>query len=506
MSYILRPHQEKNREELSDEFTRHRAVLLVAECGYGKGCITADIIERVSAKGKYVLFLVYGKDRVGDMHDRVTRLGIPHGVLMGGVGRERWHKVQVASSSTVFRMEHKPRADLVVVDETHLSMSPTFRAVLDCYPDSRILGLTATPVFGNNRPLGKASGGIYESMVKGPGVNQLIREGYLVGSRVFAPDPPEGMRRIKKKKNGEFDENEGAAIADKPKVIGDVVEHYRKHGAGRKAAIFGFHQKHAFDIAEAFRAAGFNWAYVDASTPEGDICTPGTRKFIWHQYDHGDLLGISNCNVASVGWDHSVCKYLGFASKTSSFQLFRQRLGRGSRPHKGFDDFVVVDHCGGLWEFPEEHRYFESEIDWQLDRELKRYARDVDDEAALSVRRCPKCYFTFRSGASRVCPSCGFEIPLKLRKIEEEDGDLPEVKKTITAPPAQKKPVKAYSENEKWALFKELRDAARLGSRSENWISITFSRTVGHFPPKHWWMPNPREQKEILNAMDRGEY
>src|SRR6185312_7200947 len=102
-------------------------------------------------------------------------------------------------------------------------------------------------------------------------------------------------------------------------------------------------------------------------TPDGDIHTPGTRKFIWHQYDHGDLQGISSCNVISIGWDHSICKALLLCGKTSSLPLYHQRLGRGSRPHSGHDHFRVHDHTGNLFEFVDVGPFFESEIDWQLD-------------------------------------------------------------------------------------------------------------------------------------------
>lgn len=448
MSFELRQDQTTVLADVRHELRTLRSCLIVASCGWGKGVVTTKIIENALARDRHVLFLVKYRDRVNDMHERVSKLGVNHGVLMGSHRRERWHQVQVGSVDTVHRLEKRPPADLVIIDECHLGLSPTFRSVLDAYPQSKILGLTATPMLGNGRPLGAKSGGIFESMVLGPSVTTLIKDGHLVGSRVLAPPIPEGLAGLRKKKTGEFDEEQGAAICDNAKVIGDIVDHYKRYASDRKAVVFGFNQKHAFDIAESFRAAGLNWAYVDALTPDGDIHTPGTRKFFWHQYDHGDLVGISSCQTISIGWDHSIAKCLIFASKTSSLPLFHQRLGRGSRPHPGFDHFRVHDHTGNLREFEDRNAsFFESEIDWQLDAPV----RVREGAAATKVTTCNRpvvasptslfnfkgevsqdgkhllpCFGSFPAGPDH-CPYCGIPLEVRAREVQQEEGELQEV-------------------------------------------------------------------------------
>lgn len=501
MSFTLRPHQAFDLDCVRAELRRVRSCMLVAACGYGKGVITTKIIG--STGRHHVLFLVHGRDRVNDMHDRLTRLGISHGVLMGDRKRDSSQRVQVASSDTVHRMQYKPKAGLIIIDECHLAMSPTFRAVLDEYPGAKILGLTATPALGNGSALGLASGGVFESMVVGPSVKQLVSEGYLVGSRHFRPPPTAEMAGLKKKKTGEFDENHGAAIADNTKVIGDIVAHWKRYSSDRKTLSFGFHQAHAFHIAEQFRAAGVNWAYVDAKTSDA------TRKFLWEQYDHGDLVGISSCQTISIGWDHSICKSLILASKTASFPLYHQRLGRGSRPHPGFSDFLVLDHCGNIYEHAEKGPFFESDIQWALDGEAV-----VAGDKAGRVSTCKTpvrvppagvpdsftgpvedgwllpCFGGFDPGPKQ-CPFCGIPLVVTAREIKQAAGELEEVTEAV----------RQESEGmlRKKARYFELTEVAAARGYKPGYPAMAFKNEFGFWPAKGW----KQQVTEARNHEDR---
>lgn len=499
----LRPYQHKMLDDARNELRTHRSVVIQSECGSGKGTCTAVIVQGALKKKKNVLFLVHGRDRVNDFSERVTNLGIPHGVLMGGTKRERWHPVQVASSDTVYRMQHKPKAEIIAIDECHLAMSKSFREVLDAYPDAKLIGLSATPELGNKKTLGVQSGGIFESMVRGPSVTELIKDGFLVGSRVLAPSPPTALAGLKKKK-GEFDQEQGAAICDTSKVIGDVVEHWKRHSPDRKTAAFCFSQKHAWDVAESFRAAGINWAYVDADTPDGDIHTPFTRKFYWHQMDHGDLVGVSSVDTIRIGWDRAVCKTLLILSKTTSFPRFRQTLGRGSRPYNGYDYFLVLDHTASLYEFTDRGPFFESEVDWALDGEVKCAS---EKDAAQRVSQCKRpvavpdtgvpswfrgelsrdrkymlcCYGTFPPGPDS-CPYCGIPLEVQERKIEVEEGEL----KELTLEDRERMEAEIRGTSERKTFYLDLVKLQVAKNYKPGYAFVCFKSRYGHPPPKGW--------------------
>lgn len=477
----LRPCQEKNVQEMREALREHQSVILVAPCGYGKGTVISYIVNRAVERGLRVIFGVHGKALVNDMSQRVARLGIKHGVLMGSRRRERWHPVQVASVDTWHRMEHAPKANIIIADECHMSLSPTWRKTIEQYPEAKLIGCTATPIRLDKQGLGKRSGGLFDSMVLGPTEQELIDDGYLVGSRVLAPPPPADLGGLKKTA-GEFNSKQQAAVCDKAKVIGDIVEHWRRHAAGRKTAVFGVDQAHANHIAEQFRQSGVNWAYVDADTPDEE------REKIWKDLDapSGNLMGVSSVGCISVGWDHPIVSCIIAARKTASLGLWRQMLGRGSRTYPGKDHFLVLDHVGNThYHFP--YGMFEDPVDWQLDGEAVRVSMA---EKADSVTTCKRpatvdgvlrlpCYATFRTGPTE-CPYCGIPLVKEARKIESVAGELAEILRS------QMPKAESSFMAERRKLYQEFEDTAHLKGYKPGWAALQFHNKTGMWPKREW--------------------
>lgn len=481
----LRPYQQIALDQLRAEVSAGRNPVLVAPCGSGKGSLIATIVHRATERGHSVIFAVHGKSLVVDMSERIGKLNIPHGVLMGGEKRKRWHSVQVASIDTLHRMPHPPKASLIICDEAHMSLSPTWRKTLDRYPDARFIGMTATPIRLDGKGLGKKTGGLFDSMVMGPSETDLIKLGYLVGSRVLAPPAPD-MGGVKKTA-GEFNQKQLATVCDKVKLIGDIVSHWKKHASGMKTAAFGVDQAHARHITESFQAAGIQWAYVDANTQQDE------RARIWKDLDHGSLMGVSSVGCISVGWDHPVVSCLISARPTASLGLWKQMLGRGSRPYPGKTHFLVLDHSGNT------HRHdpyglFEDAVEWTLDGQA---IKPGDEKKPPSVSTCkhayrwadfrhdpPKiehglqmpCYYTFKAGP-RECPSCGCPLKFIPRKVEVEAGELQEIRAEDRVQPRIEDRI----------MFDSILKTARAKNRRDGWAGFVFKSKNGYWPPSTWF-------------------
>jgi DNA repair protein RadD len=465
----LRDYQLKDLEQLRAALREHRSVLYVAPCGSGKGTLITYIVNRCVEQGRSVIFGVRGRALVNDMSERVSRLGIQHGVLLGGHKRERWHPVQVCSIDTLHRMDRPPKADLIICDEAHMSASPTWVKTIERYPQAKLVGLTATPCRLDGRGLGE----LFSAMVQGPSEQDLIDQQYLVRSRVLAPPPPADLGSVKKTA-GEFNAKQLAQVCDKATVIGDIVKHWRKHASESlgKTAAFGVDQAHANHIAEQFREAGYEWAYVDAETPDKE------RAQIWRDLDHGTLRGVASCGCISIGWDHPVVSCLIAARKTASLGLWRQMLGRGSRPYPGKDSFLVLDHVGNT-HLHQPYGMFEDRVPWSLDGEPVRGM----GETAESVTTCKACYATFKTGP-RVCPYCGAMIVVKPRKVHVKEADLVEVHSApapvlwddnmVPAPPSAK------------ADFLKLLQKQEERGYKKNFAQVAFRMRHGFWPPKKW--------------------
>jgi len=491
---ILRPYQETTTDALRAGLRTQQAGLLVQPCGSGKGTQIADIVNRTVARGKRVIFTVHGKALVHDMSERVTRLGIKHGVLMGSMPRQHWHPVQVASIDTLHRMEHPPGADLIIADEAHMALSATWRKTIARYPAAKLIGCTATPCRLDGQGLGRASGGLFDFLVLGPNEQELIDMGYLVPSRVLAPPPPADLGAVKKTA-GEFNAKQQATVCDKAKVIGDIVQHWKQHG-NVKTAAFAVDQAHANHIAEQFREAGVNWAYVDAETPDDE------RARIWKDLDTGDLMGVSSVGCIAVGWDHSVVSCIIAARKTASLGLWRQILGRGSRTHPGKTHFLVLDHVGNTHHH-EPYGMFEDAVDWSLDGNVLTSGADKPDNISTckqSVRDCPcpaeftlerfpgkhdsagihwPCYATFKTGP-RECPYCGNPKIKTARDIEVVDAALTEVKKFVILRPHD-------TEDQRRAAFDRWTLEGTERGYKPGWAAWKYKSTYGAWPPTRAW-------------------
>jgi DNA repair protein RadD len=94
---------------------------------------------------------------------------------------------------------------VLIIDEAHHATAASYRAIINAYPDAVLIGFTATPCRGDGRGLG----GIFEVLVEGPQVAELIKQEKLVPTRCYAPTTPD-LRGVRMKA-GDWNESEGSA-------------------------------------------------------------------------------------------------------------------------------------------------------------------------------------------------------------------------------------------------------------------------------------------------------
>ena len=440
----------------------------------GKGTVITYIVKNAALKGNRSLFAVHGRHLVFDMDERLDHLGLDHGVIMASHPRRKpWLPSQVASIDTLARrLDRLPDAQIVIVDECRLATSPTWRSVIEAYKQkgAKILGMDATPMGPNGRGLGE--GGLFQAMILGPQPQELIDQGYLVPSDVYWPEGGAEARAVRnvKRIGGELDAAAQAAIVDKPKLIGDLVKEWELRGRNDKTIVFGVHQKHAKDIAEQFRCAGHDFAYVDSDTPEEE------RKRIWRDFDHGTCNGIVNVRVLGYGWDHPITSCIVDAAATGSLPNHLQKWGRGTRPSPGKKRFIIIDHYGNVGE----HGMYEECRSWDLAGVPKK-ERTKDD--APRVARCTTCFRTFRLGKT-ACPYCGAPLEKKYTKIHTADGTLGKYEKKLLSPEEWQR--KLAREDERRSKFLEFCEIAHRKGYKKGWPAMQFKLIFHTWPVKAW--------------------
>jgi superfamily II DNA or RNA helicase len=387
MMPVLKPLQVDWVDRIRAAAARARVIVCQAATGFGKNTVAAYLAYCAFGKGKRVLMLVHRRKLVDQLGERLEQFGVPYGVLMRG---EKYHPslpVQTASRDTVLSRGLRnefielPPADLVMVDEAHHAHDPEseYRKILAHYPQAKILLLSATPV----GPDGSGMGPFAQAIVCAAPTTQLIREGYLVGLRCYAPD--------RKRKGNKFLRG----------VYGGLVESWQSYAEGRPTVLFVTRVQHSLDAAQAFNDAGIRAAHMDADTTDDE------RETIFEDIGSGKIKVLCNVGIIGEGVDVpelSCCQlYCEIGGRTGLLQ----RVGRVMRSHPGKDHGILIDHGGSVFR----HGFPDEDTEWPLagnaDEDFKEKHDDGKTEPVLYCKHCEIVYH-----GDNGCPQCG-KMPTK---------------------------------------------------------------------------------------------
>lgn len=311
-----------------------------------------------------------------------------------------------------------------LVHNCHHAVAGQWRQITDANPNAKLLGLSATPERLDGKGLGINAGGVYETMVLGPSVKELIRDGYLSAPRVFAPPvgfDDTGLKSVA----GDYDLKEMALRLDKPKIIGNAVKHYAKLCEGMPAIAFCSTVEHARHTAEEFRKAGYNFKCIDGTMDDCD------RRDAIEGLGNGKYDGLTSCEIISEGTDIPVVGCAIFLRKTKSLAKYLQQAGRVLRPYPGKEYSIILDHVGNL----ELHGFPDDDREWSLDGRVKK-SKQPDE---FFMRTCPNCYACYKSSL-KACPVCGCEQSIKSKQeIEYVEAELVERERAAAKEKAESK-------------------------------------------------------------------
>jgi DNA repair protein RadD len=481
----LRPYQSEVVEAVEQIIPRTIArVLLVAPTGSGKTVIASEVIKRAVERYKRVLFLAHRREIILQTSRKLTAHGVRHGVIMAGIEPRPMEPVQVASIDTLLvrgirsKAMELPPADLIVFDEAHRSRGRTREHLISLYPDAMLLGMTATPCRGDGRGLGN----LFDTMVETPQVAELIKQGHLVPSRVYAPIDPD-LRGVRTEK-GDYVIGQLATRMNTDALVGDIVEHWLKYGESRRTVAFAVDIAHSVHIRDEFLHAGVRAEHLDGSTPIAE------RDAILARLEAGETQVVSNCMVLTEGWDMPEVGCCILARPTRQMGLYRQMIGRVLRPADGKADAVILDHSGAVFRhgLPEDH------VEWTLKTDQRAQnpthaARKAG--AAPALRECPSCHTIMCTPPP--CIHCDWMPKPRGRGVDFADGELGLVVNGEAQAPQ-------YSEGDCVTFFQQLRAVQQMRGYKHGWAAHKFKDKFGRFPP---WSYNDLPPVTPTNAVLR---
>lgn len=334
---ILRPYQDSMVADIRSAFARYRRVLAVAPTGSGKTITFAYITANATLKQKRVVIAAHREEIVRQISVALDAMGVRHGRIQAG-HRMTDDLVQVAMIVTLGKkIQGLPSPDLLVIDECHHAVSPSYRAVAEAWPTTRILGVTATPA----RLDGRGLGGCFDTMIIGPQTADLIAQGFLAPYRYLAPPVKIDLSEIRTSR-GDYAIDELGEAMDKTVIVGDAISHYRAHLDGKAAIAFCVTVQHAEHTAEAFAAAGYRAASVDGSM--GNI----ERRIRMESIGDGRLQVLTSCDLISEGVDVPIVSGAILLRPTKSLALNLQQIGRVLRPKPDRSHATILDHVGNV--------------------------------------------------------------------------------------------------------------------------------------------------------------
>jgi DNA repair protein RadD len=417
----LRPYQTDAMARLGDAWRNgFRAPVLVAPTGSGKTVIAAEIIRRCADHGWRVLFLAPRRELIDQAYGKLTATGLAVNVVMAeDLRRDPFARITLASVDTLYS-RRTPSGEyqildpaLIVVDECHLFVTALRATLLGHWPKARLLGLTATPA----RKDGRALGLIFDKLLEVSTVAELTADGFLVPGRYFSLGDPDLSRvRITA---GDYNQKDLADVMGGPQIVGDVVGTWLARAGNRRTVVFAVNIGHSAALANEYKAHGVAAEHIDANTPTDE------RTSIFERFRSGETQVLTNCTLASYGFDLPELDCVVLARPTKSLVLYLQMLGRGLRPSPGKTHCTILDHAGVVRRFG-----FADELrTWSLNGRVTDWRDNVqrtgrDTPRTSKLRDCPVCQAIFTGGQ---CPACDWFHKPKGVQIETLDGELIEI-------------------------------------------------------------------------------
>lgn len=391
---VLRPYQARAALDIRLHARRGYGAILQMPTGAGKTAVFCEFLMTAHAKGKYAIMAVRGKALVHQASARLKREGVPHGVYQGANTANVHEKILICSIDTLYSRKIAPAADLIVLDECHLTHSEGYTWFLSQYPKTFKLGVSATPHHK------KGMRHIGDALIYPASFMDLVKDGFLVGGRYFVPYIPD-LRGVTKS-GGDFASKElGERAIKDTELTANAAKVWSDNLRGKSTLAYAVSVEHARVLDEALRRAGARAAVITAATPDEE------REALIAKLESGRLDILTSVGVLTTGVDIPSLSAILCCRPTESYNLWIQILGRGTRPHPTKRQFLCYDLSGNLLR----HGPIEAEL-----------VGDLDGFPAVPktpLILCPACYAIHARADipdDKKCPACGEALPASSKR------------------------------------------------------------------------------------------
>ncbi|MGH2834202.1 MAG: DEAD/DEAH box helicase, partial [Solirubrobacteraceae bacterium] len=308
--------------------------------GAGKTVSALGFVEASRTGG--ILILTHRRNLVdqflGELQSRGYRSRISRPLLLGEdsvkgpvtVETYQWFVRNAGKISSAYT--------IVICDEAHTALGEKTSGAIRNWTGPIFIGMTATGAL-----IARHVTDLFPTQTSRFDLAQAARRGVIAPLRCVRISPGVGVRTIAKvplrrgEVDTEFDQEELAQLLDQQPFNLAMANLYKTRFKDVPGVVYAAGVKHAYNLAEAFRAEGLKAKAVSGETPKRELAS------ILARYERGDIDVLINAQLLAEGWNSpraTVCVHL---APTASKRIYQQRVGRVTRRHPGKEAGLVVD-------------------------------------------------------------------------------------------------------------------------------------------------------------------
>ena len=335
-----RPYQEAGIAAISAKLAEHRSTLFVCPTGGGKTFVASTFIERHVPES--VLWLAHREELVdqgiNDLQAVVGEFVAKEKADSYALGsRLVVATVQTLKGARLDDFASRFTPGLIVVDEAHHAVAPSYRKIVDAFPDAKVLGLTATPDRSDERAMGQ----VFDSVAYVYEILDAINDGFLcpvMRQRVLVDAIDlSAVGTVA----GDFNQGQLDTVMSLEKVLHGIAEPLLKEVGDRRTILFSTSVENAHRMAEII-----NRYRPDAARAVDGETDQDQRRRILADHKAGRYQFLCNVGVLTEGYDDPAVSCVAIARPTKSRSLYAQMAGRGLRILDGKKDCLLLDFVG----------------------------------------------------------------------------------------------------------------------------------------------------------------
>ena len=263
---------------------------------------------------------------------------VPVGIEMGELKSDGEEIVAASVMSMVNRLEKFPSDtfDMIITDEAHHAVAPSYRKIYDHFKPRVHFGFTATPNRGDKVRLSD----VFEDIIFSRDLMWGIANKFLSDidcRQVIIDYNPTKIKTQKNKTTGvsDFMIQQLDEALNTPRTNEQIASAYKKYAVGQ-TLIFAATVDHAYALSKLIE----NSYVVESDTP------PKVREQILEDFKNRKFPCLINNLIFTEGTDIPVIDTVIIARPTKNSTLYTQMVGRGLRIYEGKKSMRLIDCVG----------------------------------------------------------------------------------------------------------------------------------------------------------------